>query len=155
SFDSMSKKLRLIISVLLLSFVAWKNWHRVAESFAHLRIELWVAAVGLYALAQIVSSLRWQLLARPLGFQQSLGQYISYYYLGMFFNLVLPTSVGGDVVRAWYLDGGQKRRGVAFLTVLQDRFNGLMVLLAIVCVAVTVYPGRLPPWIPWSAWGCT
>ena len=31
------------------------------------------------------------------------GRYLAYYFIGMFFNLVLPTSIGGDMVRTWYL----------------------------------------------------
>ena len=30
-------------------------------------------------------------------------RYLAYYFIGMFFNLILPTSIGGDMVRTWYL----------------------------------------------------
>jgi uncharacterized membrane protein YbhN (UPF0104 family) len=73
----------------------------------------------------------------------------------MFFNLVLPTSVGGDVVRAWYLAGGPGRRLDAFLSVFVERLSGLLVLLAIACTAAAVCPLDLPWWVPWSVWGLT
>src|SRR5207237_734616 len=69
------------------------------------------------------------------------------------FNLLLPTSVGGDVVRAWYLDGHSGRRLAAFVAVFLDRLSGLLVLIAMACVAVTVCPLELPAWIAWSVWG--
>src|SRR5262249_21134937 len=100
-------------------------------------------------------SLRWQLLAKPFGFQQPARQFVAFYFIGMFFNLVLPTSVGGDVVRAWYLDGGQGRRMVAFFSVLLDRCSGLMVLLVLGCIALYFCPLALPGWIGWSVWGTT
>ena len=71
----------------------------------------------------------------------------------MFFNLVLPTSVGGDVVRAWYLDGGSGRKVPAFLSVFADRASGLLMLIAIACVAAVCSPLDLPPRITWSVCG--
>jgi uncharacterized protein (TIRG00374 family) len=149
-----NKKLRLLLSVLLLTWLAWRtDWVQVGRAFAHLRLGWWLAAVGLYLCTQVVSSVRWQLLARPLGLQRPLRQFIAFYFIGMYFNLLLPTSVGGDVVRAWYLDGGSGRKMAAFLSVFIDRFSGLLVLLTLACVAVAVCPIALPTWIYASVWG--
>jgi uncharacterized membrane protein YbhN (UPF0104 family) len=71
----------------------------------------------------------------------------------MYFNLLLPTSVGGDVVRAWYLDGRSGRRWPAFAAVLLDRLNGLAVLVALACLGVLMAPLDLPAWIAYSVWG--
>jgi uncharacterized protein (TIRG00374 family) len=149
-----SRWLRLAGSVALLGFLAWRtDWRQIAAAFAGLRVGLWLLAVGLYVLTQLVSSLRWRLLARPLGFSQPLGQFIAFYYVGMFFNLVLPTSVGGDVVRAWYLDGRSGRRGAAFLSVFADRVSGLLMLIAIACGAVAGSPLDLPWHVSWTVYG--
>jgi uncharacterized membrane protein YbhN (UPF0104 family) len=154
------KKLRLAASLLLLALLAWTtDWHRVAEDFSHLRWGLWLASVGILVGAQLASTLRWQMLARPLGFQMPLGRFVAVYFIGMFFNLVLPTSVGGDVVRAWYLAGTGDaapptgRRLAAFVSVFVDRLNGLLVLLVIACVAAAVCPLALPARVTWSVWG--
>lgn len=134
--------------MLILAAVAWKtDWSQVAEAFANARWHLWLCAVVVYGLTQIVSSLRWQLLSRPLGFHRPLRQHTAFFFIGMFFNLLLPTSVGGDVVRAWYLDGGSGRRMAAFLSVFIDRFSGLVVLVAITCLAALLCPVTLPPWL--------
>src|SRR5262249_27726825 len=134
--------------------IGWRtDWRQVGDTFARIRLAWWLLAVGLYALTQVVSSLRWQLFARPLGFRQSLWQFTGMYYVGMFFNLVLPTSVGGDMVRAWYLDGGARQRGRAFLSVLADRGSGLLVLLTLACIGVLASPPGLPAWVAWLVWG--
>jgi len=149
------KRIKLIVSALLLAVVAWRtDWAQVSGAFAQLRLDLWLAAVGVYLLTQFISAVRWQLLSRPLGFARPLHQYLGIYYIGMFFNLMLPTSVGGDVVRAWYLDGRRGRRMGAFLSVLVDRGSGLLVLLALACVAMASCPNELPAWVSWSVW-CT
>ena len=150
----MNKTLKLGVSAGLLGWLAWRtDWAQVGQSFAHLRVGLWLAAVGLYLLSQVLSGLRWQMLARPLGFCRPLGPFVAFYFIGMYFNLFLPTSVGGDVVRAWYLDGGSGRRLTAFLSVFVDRLSGLLVLLGLACVAVAVCPVPVPGWVVTSVWG--
>jgi uncharacterized membrane protein YbhN (UPF0104 family) len=71
----------------------------------------------------------------------------------MFTNLFLPASVGGDVVKALYLDGGSGRRLLALATVVIDRFSGLAVLLAQACLAVLLCPIVLPARVHLFVWG--
>jgi uncharacterized membrane protein YbhN (UPF0104 family) len=150
-----SKLIRIGVSAALLTWVASRmDWPQVGEAFARLRLELWLAAVALLVATQVVSAWRWRIMARSLGFDRPLPHLVGYYFIGMYFSLLLPTSVGGDVVRAWYLDGGSGRRLGAFATVFLDRLSGLIVLLAMACLSVALYPASaLPSWIPWSVWG--
>jgi uncharacterized protein (TIRG00374 family) len=151
--QTVSKKLRVLVSIALLTWLAWRtDWGQIGQAFVHLHFGLWLGAVGLYLLAQLASAWRWRLLAQPLGFHGSLYEFLRVYFVGMFFNLLLPTSVGGDVVRAWYLDGGSGRRMPAFLSVFVDRFSGLLVLLVLACVAELLCPIPLPWWIGASTW---
>jgi uncharacterized membrane protein YbhN (UPF0104 family) len=140
-------------SVVLVAVLAGRlDWGRVGRAFADLDLRLWVAALTVFLLAQAVSSTRWRILAGVLGLPGGQGRFLAYYFIGMFFNLVLPTSVGGDVVRAWYLarQGGDSpvgRRTAAVLSVLADRANGLAVLIGVACVGLACYPLPLPPWV--------
>ncbi len=146
--------LRIAVSALLLTLIAWRtNWSDLADNFAHLRVELWFAALGLYLLAQIASARRWQLFAHGLGFERSLPQYCAYFFIGLYFSLVLPTLVGGDVMRIWYLDGRSGRKWPALASVFLERVNGLIVLIATACVGVLISPVSLPAWIVGSVWG--
>jgi uncharacterized membrane protein YbhN (UPF0104 family) len=146
--------LRYLVGVGILGWLVWRtDWSRLGQAFAQLRLVLWLEAVGLCVVMQVLSGFRWQLLAQPLGFQGSLRRFAGFYFIGMYFNLVLPTSVGGDVVRACYLDGRTGRRVAAFLTVLVDRVSGLLILLLVACVAVGVCPIPLVPWVEQSVWG--
>jgi uncharacterized membrane protein YbhN (UPF0104 family) len=148
------KRFKLLVSAVLLGLFAWRtDWAKVADVFRNMRVEMWLAALGVYLGAQVLSSFRWQWMARALGFTQPLGHFAGFYFIGMFFNLVLPTSVGGDVIRACYLDQGSGRRLDAFLSVFVDRFSGLLVLLGLACTAVFFCPLALPPWVFWSVWG--
>lgn len=151
----MNKLLRLGVTVALLTLIAWKtNWPRVVEAFSGLRGEFWLAAVGVLLTGQIVSAWRWQLFAERLGFTRSVRELTHLYLIGMYFNLILPTAVGGDVVRAWYVSGASGRRLAAFVSVFLDRVSGLVVLVALACVGVLLCPAEvpLPAWIPWTMW---
>src|SRR5215831_5784715 len=138
---AMKKNARLFGSAALLAMLAWRvDLALVARTLAGVRWSCWLAAVLCYAVAQGLSSVRWQALALPLGFRWPLREYISLYFIGTFFNLLLPTSVGGDVARAWYLDAGTGKRWPAFLSVLADRLVGLFVLLVLAFVTALVVP---------------
>jgi glycosyltransferase 2 family protein len=147
------KYIRVFVSAVLLTLIAWRtDWSEVGTQFAKLRVEMWFAAVGLYVIAQIASARRWQLFARELGFEQTLPQYCVYSFIGMFFSLLLPTLVGGDVMRVWYLNGQSGRKWPAIASVFLERVNGLLILIATACVGVLISPVELPTWIVASVW---
>jgi uncharacterized membrane protein YbhN (UPF0104 family) len=113
----------------LLGVLAWRaDWAQIRAVAVGLDPLLWLTAAALYVGTQCVSSYRWQIMARPLGFDLGWRRFAGLFYVGTYFNLLLPTSVGGDVVRAWQL-GGPGRRSAALLSVLVERGSGLLVLL--------------------------
>jgi uncharacterized membrane protein YbhN (UPF0104 family) len=143
---SSKRTIRIAGSLALVGLLFWRlERGSVIHELAHVDWLWWLAAFLCYIVAQLISSIRWQELARPYGFSHSYGAYVAYYFVGNFFNLVLPTSVGGDVARAWYLGRGTGRAGSAVLCVLADRLIGLYVLVAMACVAAMFVP--LPGWI--------
>src|SRR5262249_15432898 len=88
---------------------------------------VFVAFIG-YLVSQAVSSLRWAMLARPLGFNAPMTLFFTSYFKGVYMNLFAPSTVAGDIGRALYLAGGQRRRALAFTTVIADRGLGFVVL---------------------------
>jgi glycosyltransferase 2 family protein len=151
-----SKFLRIGVSVALLAILAWRiDWPRVAQAVANLHWGYWLGAVAILVVTQVVSAWRWQLQARTLGLNSSLTQMTGYYFIGMFFNLILPTSVGGDVVRAYYITGPTGKRLPGFVSVLVDRLNGLIVLLVLASVATAVQYHKVPGWVSLFVWGTT
>ncbi len=157
----MKKKWRLLGSVVLVAVLAWRiDWAQAGAALIRANWALWAAGLAVYLFAQAVSSVRWRMLAHVQGFGGSQGRFLAYYFIGMFFNLVLPTSIGGDMVRTWYLttrEGSalprEKRRAAAFLSVLGDRLNGLVALVAVACVAALCCPTPLPAWLLWVVAG--
>src|SRR5882672_10783890 len=106
----MKRAIRIGGSVVLVAVVFWQlERGSVIKKLAHVDWSWWLAAFLCYVVAQLISSIRWRELARPYGFRHSYGAYVAYYFVGNFFNLVLPSSVGGDAARAWYLGRGSGR----------------------------------------------
>lgn len=100
-----------------------------------------------YFLAKVVTAVRWAMLARPLGFNNPLKEFANYYFIGMFFNLVAPSTLGGDAGRVVYLSrgGGSQshwtgQTAFAFLSVLADRAMGLVILVWIGAAALVIFP---------------
>jgi glycosyltransferase 2 family protein len=146
--------LRVTVSGVILLGLAWRmDWSQVAAAFRTLRWSDWAAALAVHVLAQCLSALRWRELAQPLGFDAPFRRYLGLYFVGMFFNLLLPTSVGGDAVRAIQLNAGSGRRLAALLSVLLDRLSGLLVLLALACAAALACPVPLPLWVQLAVGG--
>jgi len=112
---------------------------------------LLAAALALYLAGQVLSAIKWRRLAAAVGFCASPPRFIAYYFIGMFFNAFGFGTVGGDVVRAFYLAGQGGRRALALNTVVADRVSGLAVLLAIALGALVVFHHyELPAWIYWG-----
>ena len=98
-----------------------------------LSIDPWVflAAIGLYCAGQCVFVLRWRLLLKVLAIDLKFFTGLKLHMLGLFYNNCLPSSVGGDLLRAWYVTkhASEDKRFEAGLSVFVDRAGGLFGML--------------------------
>jgi len=137
--------LRIALSIALLIWLFSKvEITGVLNAIKKLNPEIWLFAFLMYIATQIISSLRWWILARALDFPGKFSTYLGYYFVGMFFNLFLPTAVGGDVLKIVFLSKNQGRRLAATYSVLADRLFGLAAMLIIGATAVLYKPFMLP-----------
>lgn len=141
--------LSTVVVVLLMQKLSWAS---LGKLFSEMHVGLTVAAFILIQIAQSFSSWRWQLIAQPLGFTERYARYRTLYYIGSFFNLFLPTSIGGDAVRAWMLAPGKRRRTAAFGSVIADRVAGVTAMLIMACLATLSPLGELPWYVPVLPW---
>ncbi len=95
----------------------------------------------LFLLVPILNAQRWQLLASAVGLKKSLLKMTQYCYVGTFFNLFLPSTVGGDFSRCYYLSKGTGKYLHALSSVLVDRAMGLAVLLMFATFGLLLGPG--------------
>ena len=104
-----------------------------------------VAAVLVYFVVQSLSAYRWYLLLKPIGIQTGFPKILSLYYLGMYFNFFLPSAIGGDVFKIYYLNKETGRLGASTTSVFLDRDIGMAGLL-VSATFVAIFSGiRVPP----------
>jgi uncharacterized membrane protein YbhN (UPF0104 family) len=129
--------LRAGISGGILGWLLWRlEWPEVLALVRQSEPDGWLIALVLYGGVQLgLSSYRWRVLGRALGFYLPWWRYLQLYYVGVFFNLFLPTSMGGDVIRALNLTREPGRRLAAGWSVVSDRLSGLMALVLLACGA--------------------
>ncbi len=87
-------------------------------------------------LVNFSSALKWHMLTKVRDLGAGYWRVFSYYLIGQFYNLILPTSVGGDVVRAYELGKFSDRQADSLASVFVERYTGVLVLLALAGIAV-------------------
>jgi len=75
-----------------------------------------------------VSAVRFAYIARELGGQLSVHRALRVHFIGLWLNQVLPTGLGGDVVKA-VLVRHELGGSIAIRSVILDRLSGLIILL--------------------------
>lgn len=111
------------------------------------RKTLWFGALFALIVSQIISTRRWQVLMEPLGFTFSWFHVFKIYFTGMFFSLFLPTVVGGDAVKTYYIAENLKRAPAAFYTTLADRVIGMAGQQVFTITGLVLVWGYLPFWL--------
>jgi len=139
----MSKLLRIVFTVILLLLVVYITGLFGAEK----RQELWnvlrnpnwfwlIVCILVGILINFASAFKWWMLTQSAGLKAGLGRIYAYYLIGAFYNLVLPTSVGGDVVRAYELGKYTKNQAMSLASVFVERYTGIVMLLLLSIIAV-------------------
>ncbi len=106
-------------------------------------------------------SIRWYLLASAQGLSLSIGNTFQLNMIGMFFNTFMPGSVGGDVIKAWYVAGREpERKTKAIFTVILDRVIGLSVFFFYAAITLIFYHAWLQNhaelrWLSYGIWSFT
>jgi len=141
---------KIAVSLGLLAFFLFKlDLRNFWRALASAHISYLVVGLVAYFLSQLISSVRWALLARLLGFANPQKEFTVFYLIGMFFSLFAPGTVGGDVGRIVYLARTGDREnegrragalGFAAISVLADRAVGMAVLIWIGTVALASAP---------------
>jgi uncharacterized protein (TIRG00374 family) len=136
--------LRLLVAVGLMAFVVslvgndWDQMKNVDWTLVPL-------AWALMFISTIVKAYRWSLLVRQSHMQLSFSRLLGTYLVGAFFSTVLPTSVGGDAVRAVDTAVATGRPADSTSSVLIERGIGLLAVVGggSVC-AMLLEPGTVP-----------
>ena len=140
--------LRLAIGLSLLGYIFSKisrNGGLAQLPSYYAQADLWalLAAVAVMAALFAAGAFRWGLLLRAQGVRLSSTSVFMYYMIGMFFNSFLPSTVGGDVVKVYYLSRFTGKGPAALASVAVDRLMGMGGMCVVALVSLLFGAGEL------------
>lgn len=127
--------IRSICSLLLIGWLLYRtDLHGIEESLSTIRTGWLILAVSLHVSGVFFTAWRWWILLRARGLAVPVLYLARSFIIASFLNFFFPTSVGGDVFRAYdtgrYTGEPEKSLGI----LLVERLSGLfsLVLLAVI-----------------------
>ena len=136
---------RIVVSaVMLVVLVAQVPSFRPAELLPEWTVgtAAWLGASALLTLVGIVlSAVRWQKVLEALEIPAPLPLLVRYNLAGQFVSNVLPTTIGGDVLRVSRLSRETGETPATFASVVLERLTGWLVLPVITVAGFLVNPG--------------
>ena len=113
-----------------IGFVAIANRIAAGDPFWSL-----VTLLGMLFQVTLVG-VRWKLVASALHRPMQLGAAVRMTFVGQFFNQVLPSAIGGDVVRGWMAYRAGMPMALAAAGLVVDRLSALIVVLVMVTLGL-------------------
>ncbi len=136
---------RILVSALMLGVLVWRMPHvDVDELLPDWTLQTFVLVLGAAALtllALVLATLRWKAVLTALGQDAPLRHLLSYNLAGLFVSNVLPTTIGGDVLRVARLSRETDESAASFASVVIERLTGWLVLPVITFFGFLVNPG--------------
>ncbi len=138
--------LRIGVSVLMLALLLTRfpdfDWAETVPVWNR-TTALWLGGALFLTLVGIVlSAVRWQQVLRAMGLHERLRRLVPLYFAGQFVSNVLPSTIGGDVLRVSRLSRGEFDADSAdtFASVVLERLTGWLVLPLITFFGLIINP---------------
>jgi len=111
--------------------VARIDWRDASSSFAETGAGVVAVMFGILVALVFLSAYKWRLLLSIHGVEYSTLQLSRYYFVAIFFNNFLPTSIGGDGYRIYKTMHNGRSRASAVIAVAMERLTGFGTLVAL------------------------
>ena len=142
--QAVSLAVRIGLSALMLAVLIWRIPPIEADEVVpelSARTITWLGIAAFLTLVGLVlSALRWQRVLEVLGLHAGLRRLLSHYLACQFVSNVLPTTIGGDVLRVSRLSRETGESPRTFASVVLERLTGWLVLPVISVVGFLVNP---------------
>jgi glycosyltransferase 2 family protein len=125
--------------VIILTNIDWETALKNISS-ANLTLLFWALVLNLVERAEL--TYKWNLLIRIRGIIVSFGRLFLINSIGGFLGMFLPSSLGTDVVRGFYLAKNNSEKSVSFSSIFVDRVLGMFSLL-LLCLISIFFAGEI------------
>ena len=111
-----------------------------------------ILALLVMTIEVLIANTRWRLILKQLGSNIAYFTALRYLWIGVFFNQALPSSIGGDAVRGYYLCKNEDYSiSEATIGVLLDRVIGLLGLVLLVIFTIPlIFESIVTPLTKWT-----
>ncbi len=137
--------LRVGASLAMLGVLYWRmppfEWGTIIPEWSSRSGLLLTGAAVLTVIALVLSALRWQKVLQALDMPTGLRRLVPLTFAGQFVSNVLPTTVGGDVLRVSRLSKDNGEPADTFASVVLERLSGWLVLPLITFLGLLINPG--------------
>ena len=144
--------LRMLISLVflgLLFYIVKDDIPSILNILQNVNRGLFITAVGIFFGTVLLLALRLQIIFRAEQIPIKFSEASSLTFIGYFFNNFLPTSVGGDIVKAMCASRTTGEPVKSLASVLMDRIFGLFTFIMIPSISLLFFLKELPnPIVP-------
>lgn len=136
--------IKLAISVVFLVMIARAlRGESLTSALKQLDIAWAIGSFGLSMLLVMAGSLKWRILLRIQGIREPYGRLLKLYFIGYYFSCLLPSNVGGDVVRSYQTGRQTGSQSKAAVSVFLERMTGYVCLLVLTILSPLLLPALL------------
>ncbi len=132
---------KIAVSVALIYFILSKtNLMEIWKAVQQASLGLLLLSFSLHIIGFIVSAFRWQVLLNAQGIKMGIPYLIESFAVSVFFNNLLPSTIGGDTIRAYDIWKKGHSKTESITVILVDRFLGLFALIVFAAGAIFFSP---------------
>lgn len=113
------------------------NFSELTAALSEVTASIVIVSFAVSFLLILLSVVKWKMFLRVIGGDVSIARLYALYLVGYFVNIIVPSYVGGDVVRSWYAGRNVGQHEAATATVL-ERYTGLVAMLALAVIFVWI-----------------
>jgi uncharacterized protein (TIRG00374 family) len=133
----------LISSVLFISLLLRQDWAKTMESLANAPFWLLPVVFALYVSGMVINSLRWNLLLRAQNVTVPIIETLKLVITGAFASNFLPSTIGGDTLRAVGLLKFNVSLTLSAASVVLDRLMNVLAMMTFLPFSFVVFGNRL------------
>ncbi len=131
--------LKVVVSLALIGLLLSQiGLQQVVEVFAKAHLAYWLLGLAMFLLGIVIKTFRWQILLDALEIHISASELLQLNFIGFLFNNILPSGIGGDVVKMYELSKDSHQSAESVNAVFVDRVVGLVVAQFLAIIAALI-----------------
>jgi len=127
----LSKILISAVLIVYLFFIRKVDISGVVSSLKEVNFLWLMAGLALLGLGRLITARRWQVILSSQRINVPFGTLLASLFTANFFNLFLPSTIGGDALRMYDISRYSRRPGTSVATILIERIMGIFALAII------------------------